>query len=733
MSTVTIPSYVVEYFLLGQTRKGEVERYTQDGGIVIDVWLRFAQDIHRPLRLLVAPTGDVRSVDVGYALHGGIAAYRKSPPLAGDGSFPAFPQKNERLNISPLESFSAATVYFDELLRVVLPLTRWWDEKNLRALQRSAVNPKYDLPTKLRRAITIRLGREDENVLAELRKELSDTDADNVTEAIPERSPKDYPNRRIIEAAPIAALIGVFCATIKDPNFIADVPKQTGSGSIIPAGRTGAPAEDFLHWVNNKAEEIADAATNELKRYPDSAVFQPALDVKGLAPPPSPDNLPVLIERVFANRDVQLADNEAICTIKADAAARLFDIACSDITWAIIDAGIDATHPAFLDHGARNRRGEPLLVKPCRVHATFDFTLIQKIRNFDLTVHPQGSAERANDIAAVAQMLDLLPGRTASQQFQQTAKEKLTQIAEQLDKRLQPDWSLIEPLIKIENPDGSGLSSSHGTHVAGILGADWRRTRKQRAVAGAPAGAGPPEETEEIVLKGICPDIKLYDLRVVTPQRESTEFGLLAAIEYVQHINQRSIATRPVVHGVNISLSIPHDVRNYGCGATPVCVACDRLAASGVVVVAAAGNRGWNEQELGFGNFMFCSITDPGNAQHVITVGSTHRANPHTYGVSYFSSRGPTGDGRIKPDLVAPGEQIRGPIRGNADDRLDGTSMAAPYVSGAAAMLMTRNHELIGNALKVKEILCRSATDLGREKYFQGNGLVDVLRALQSL
>jgi serine protease AprX len=48
-------------------------------------------------------------------------------------------------------------------------------------------------------------------------------------------------------------------------------------------------------------------------------------------------------------------------------------------------------------------------------------------------------------------------------------------------------------------------------------------------------------------------------------------------------------------------------------------------------------------------------------------------------------------------------------------------------------MLMTRNRELIGNALKVKEILCRSATDLGREKYFQGNGLVDVLRALQSL
>ena len=49
---------------------------------------------------------------------------------------------------------------------------------------------------------------------------------------------------------------------------------------------------------------------------------------------------------------------------------------------------------------------------------------------------------------------------------------------------------------------------------------------------------------------------------------------------------------------------------------------------------------------------------DPGNADSVITVGATHRYMPHTYGVSYFSSKGPTGDGRIKPDLVAPGERI---------------------------------------------------------------------------
>jgi serine protease AprX len=59
--------------------------------------------------------------------------------------------------------------------------------------------------------------------------------------------------------------------------------------------------------------------------------------------------------------------------------------------------------------------------------------------------------------------------------------------------------------------------------------------------------------------------------------------------------------------------------------------------------------------------------------------------------------------------------------------------MAAPFVSGAAAMLLAQHRELIGTPAKVKSILCESAIDLGRERYFQGHGLVDVLRALQTL
>lgn len=202
----------------------------------------------------------------------------------------------------------------------------------------------------------------------------------------------------------------------------------------------------------------------------------------------------------------------------------------------------------------------------------------------------------------------------------------------------------------------------------------------------------------------------------------------------IRHLNERN--DFKVVHGANLSLAIPHDVTNYACGQTPVCAECENLINNGVVVVAAAGNVGYNVFKTISGDVPLhteTSIADPGNAESVITVGSTHRREPHTYGVSYFSSRGPTGDGRMKPDLVAPGEKIAAPICNGEFATLEGTSMAAPHVSGAAALLMARFPELIGNPRRIKEILCATATDLDRERAYQGCGLVDVLRALQSV
>jgi len=270
----------------------------------------------------------------------------------------------------------------------------------------------------------------------------------------------------------------------------------------------------------------------------------------------------------------------------------------------------------------------------------------------------------------------------------------------------------VEKLIEIDPKTPPPMD--HGTHVAGILGAYGGESAQ--------------------FADGMCPDIKLYDFRVLANTIEDTEFAIIAALQYIHFLNERH--SYVTIHGANLSLSIPHDVRNFACGRTPICEECERLVESGVVVVAAAGNLGYQSFETKDGSYegyTAFSITDPGNAESVITVGATHRYKPHTYGVSYFSSRGPTGDGRMKPDLVAPGERIESSLPDNEWGELDGTSMAAPHVSGAAAMLMARYIELIGEPLKVKRILCESATDLGRERSFQGHGMLDVLRAFQRM
>lgn len=276
------------------------------------------------------------------------------------------------------------------------------------------------------------------------------------------------------------------------------------------------------------------------------------------------------------------------------------------------------------------------------------------------------------------------------------------------------NWAAALPSVETTpspgQPPRPPPGDQHGTHIAGIIGGCW----------------------PELDFRGICPRIRLYDFRVLDDDGGGDEFSIVTALQAIRHINEQT--GRFIIAGVNISLSVPHDVASHSTGWTPVCVECDRLTRSGVVVVTAAGNAGFAGTARTVGaDYRDISISDPGNAESVITVGSTHRSNPHRHGVSYFSSRGPTGDGRPKPDLVAPGEDIDGPIPGEGISAMHGTSQAAAHVSGAAAMLLARHRELLGRPERVKEILCATATDLARERHFQGHGLVDVLRAIQSV
>ena len=413
-----------------------------------------------------------------------------------------------------------------------------------------------------------------------------------------------------------------------------------------------------------------------------------ALEAKGLPPTPAPDSL---VYAVTADRPAFLAVADSRRTVKADAAFAVFNTSCRKLRWAIVDSGIDAGHPAFARSAAATQLKPKDCVAASRVVETYELTWLTEILS-------RGTGP--------------LPER-----FQRPALAKrLERVRKRTDACLPIDWGLLLPLLRIEPRDYVPPADRHGTHVAGTLAADW------------PSGPRGP-------MRGICPDLELVDVRVCKDDGSSTEFVVTAALQLIRYLNAH--AEMMVVNGVNMSLSLEHDVANYACGRTPVCLEAERAVGAGIVVVAAAGNRGYRHiraaDESSFYQFCAVSITDPGNAQGVITVGATHRREPHNFGVSYFSSRGPTGDGRIKPDLVAPGEKIYAPAPNGEAVTLDGTSMATPHVSGAAALLMARNPELVGQPERIKRILCDTATDLGRERYFQGHGLLDILRALQSV
>jgi subtilisin family serine protease len=291
----------------------------------------------------------------------------------------------------------------------------------------------------------------------------------------------------------------------------------------------------------------------------------------------------------------------------------------------------------------------------------------------------------------------------------------------------------------------------HGTHVAGIIAgcgggeADLHAYRPQRDEHG--------KVTYDLLkvskISGMAPKCKLISMRVLDENGDGASANLILALRKIQELNEYGRRIR--IHGVNLSVGYPFEPEWFACGKSPVCEEVDRLVRSGVVVVAAAGNTGygpqWNitgEGTVSLGRSL--SINDPGNANLAITVGATHRDMPHLYGVSYFSSKGPTGDGRMKPDLVAPGEKIlscaAGTKRQKAEDKIQGpchyfedsgTSMAAPHVSGVIAAFLSIRNEYIGQPEAVKEVFVSTATDLKRERSFQGSGLIDLMRAIQSV
>ena len=301
---------------------------------------------------------------------------------------------------------------------------------------------------------------------------------------------------------------------------------------------------------------------------------------------------------------------------------------------------------------------------------------------------------------------------------------------------------------------GSPLTDEfgHGTHVAGIIAGMMDVEKAPQAIIRTRDDASVIRPVGRSI-RGMAPQCTLISMKVLEDNGAGKASAVIQALAEIQKLND--FGRRIVVHGVNVSLGYPFMPEWFACGQSPLCVEVNRLVKSGVVVVVAAGNSGYGSIGAMSGlvttGGLPQTINDPGNAEYAITVGSTHRDMPHMYGVSYFSSKGPTGDGRLKPDLVAPGERIlscaAGSTKNDAGERLaeedrnkpfqdvedSGTSMAAPHVSGVIAAFLSIRREFIGQPEDVKKLFLDNATDLNRDPTFQGRGLVDLMRTIQAV
>jgi serine protease AprX len=263
----------------------------------------------------------------------------------------------------------------------------------------------------------------------------------------------------------------------------------------------------------------------------------------------------------------------------------------------------------------------------------------------------------------------------------------------------------------------------HGTHVAGIIAGNGFDSAGARS--------------------GIAPAASLVVMKVLDRTGRGRVSDVIAALDH-------AVALRSTynIRVVNLCLAAAV-LESYDLD--PLTIAARRAVEAGLVVVAAAGNRG----EGATGRVQYAGITAPANAPWVVTVGATSHAGTIDRAddsIARFSSRGPTAvDYLAKPDIVAPGvgiESLSAPgsrlynslssflLPGTVPSSflpylsLTGTSMAAPVVTGTVALMLQANPFLTPNA--VKAILQYTAQNSPvYNTLTEGSGLLNARGAVQ--
>ncbi|HDJ96816.1 MAG TPA: hypothetical protein ENG45_01955 [Candidatus Aenigmarchaeota archaeon] len=247
-----------------------------------------------------------------------------------------------------------------------------------------------------------------------------------------------------------------------------------------------------------------------------------------------------------------------------------------------------------------------------------------------------------------------------------------------LDTGIHDEHPALEVLKEVDfTGEGTDDLHGHGTHVAGIVA------------------------SKDLTYRGVAFDANLLNVKVLNKDGIGYASDVIKGIEWA------------VENGAEIlSMSFGAEVEPCD-GTDAISRAVDNAVKKGVIAVVAAGNGGPSSG----------TITSPGCAKEAITVGAIDDNDK----VPSWSSRGPTDDGRVKPDLVAPGVGIISTWKDNSFKSLSGTSMSTPHVSGVVALLLEAKPELKPD--EVKEILKSTAVDLGYDENTQGAGKVDTYEA----
>ncbi|MEW6283328.1 MAG: S8 family peptidase [Candidatus Eremiobacterota bacterium] len=237
----------------------------------------------------------------------------------------------------------------------------------------------------------------------------------------------------------------------------------------------------------------------------------------------------------------------------------------------------------------------------------------------------------------------------------------------------------------------------HGTHVAGIV-----------------AGNGSASKGR---YSGAAPEAGVVGIKVFDHEGNTNSSLIIKAIQWAVENKER--------HGIriiNISIGAPAQMSALD---DPVVQAVDAASQAGLLVVCSSGNRGpWPQ-----------TIDTPGISPTALTVGATNDFNTPQLSddrVPMFSGSGPTLDQLMKPDLVAPGEDIISTGMENDYVSKTGTSMAAPLVAGIAALMFQVKPDVKPKDLKK---LLKSTSQKIRSyiEEVQGKGVIQPLRAAEAL